>query len=168
MAAETDSLEQHADEIAGLRGQVSMLDEYISTGQIVATTTAAAPTLIVTDTWHDTGAMTGTGWGKGSGYFKYRLLPDGTVMVAAKDLTIAGGAAVADGTTILSAANGLPAAYAPVTNKIIPAYSDVLKVNGGAFEAAAFKFVNDGSVQCLGFSTAATTADCYAVFPVDI
>jgi hypothetical protein len=130
--------------------------------------TFADPTFITTDSWHDVGSMTAS-WSKASGFFKYKLLPgDGMVMVAAQGL-IPG--TVADGTTILAAANGLPTGYRPTTNKPIVADTNQIKVNAvgtGAFENARLNFITDGSVTCSGFGTAATFANCYGIFPLDI
>lgn len=130
--------------------------------------TPAFPTFITTDSWHNTGAMTAS-WGKGTGFFKYKLLPgDGMVMVAAQGLVPG---TVADGTTILTAANGLPAGYRPSTNKPVVADTNYLKtapVGTGSFENARLNFNSDGSVQCSGFGTAATFCNCYGTFPLDI
>ena len=162
MAAETESLEQHADEIAGLRGQVSMLDEYLSTGQIVSSSTAGAPSLILTDTWHDTGSLA-NGWSKGSGFFKYQLTSRNTVAVSVRSIVPG---TDTDGTTICTGGNGLPAAYRPLNAKAVPAWTDAVR-SGPA--ATALVFETDGSVQCYGIAVAATTTDIpYAEFPLDI
>ena len=169
MAVDTYTLEQAEEDIAQLRGDVSQKEENLTiTGQLTATGgTAGSPSLITTDTWHDTGALQSS-WGKGSGYFKYQLLANGMVAVAAKDLNCSG-ATVTDGTTILSAANGLPTGYQPAANHTVPAYADVTRVASGSNnESAALKFVSDGSVQCLGIAAAATLVSCYAIIPIDI
>lgn len=116
--------------------------------------------------WTSVGTMTG-GWSKASGFFMYRRLMPGVVAIAAKDLQCTG-ATVANGTTILAVAQGLPGSYQPSTNKVLVAYCDVLKVSGIGYEAAALKFVNDGSVQCLGVSTGATILSCYGLLYTDI
>jgi hypothetical protein len=120
------------------------------------------------DTWHDTGSMT-NGWGKGTGYFKYRLLLPGVVIVAAKDLTCTT-ATVADGTTILTAANGLnPNSYQPAANHIVNAWTDQTRIAVGSnVESCGLKFITDGSVQCLGVGGSATTLNCYGLVFTDI
>lgn len=130
--------------------------------------TSAFPTFITTDTWHDTGGLANS-WGKGTGFFKYKLLPgDGMVMVAAQGLNPG---TVADGTVICVAANGLGAAWRPATAKAMVADTNQIKVNGvgtGAFENARLNFLPDGSITCSGFGTAATYCNCYGTFPLDI
>jgi hypothetical protein len=119
--------------------------------------------------WTDTGSMTGSGWGKGSGYFRYKLLMAGVVVVAVKDLTISGTATVADGTTILSAANGLNSGYRPGANQIRNAWTDEERIAVGSnVESCGLKFVTDGSVQCLGIGPVATTLNCAALLFTDI
>jgi hypothetical protein len=166
VAVDAYTLEQAEEDIAELRGDASQKEENLTiTGQLTATGgTAAGPTLITTDTWHDTGAMKSS-WGKGTGYFKYKLLADGNVQIAAKGLTTG---TVVDFTEILSAANGLPAGYQPTTSKHFPCYTDNIKAGSATFEVAALLFAADGSVQCLGFNTSATVAHCYAIMPIDI
>jgi hypothetical protein len=127
--------------------------------------TAANPTVVTTDTWHDTGSLTAS-WGKGSGFFKYTLLPSNMVAVCAQGLTVG---TVSDPTTILSAANGLPAAYRPTTAKPLVADTNFLKtapVGSGSFENARLIFNTDGSVSVTGFGLSATFANCYGVFPL--
>jgi hypothetical protein len=114
----------------------------------------AVESLVGTDSWHDTAGMA-NGWGKGTGYFKYTLIVPGLVGVAWDGLTLG---TVADGTTILSAANGLPSGYRPAVGRKLCSTTDVIKVNGAAFEMASFEFESGGSVQCFGFGTAATYA----------
>lgn len=117
--------------------------------------------------WTDTGGMTGT-WSKASGYFKYKFIGKGIVMVAAQNL-IPG--TVADGTTILTAANGLAAAYRPAGPKQLPCTSNFIKtapVGSGSFEGSWFEFEAGGSVQCFGFGTAATFANCFGIFTTDL
>jgi hypothetical protein len=127
--------------------------------------TVSVPTLITTDSWHDTGAMA-SGWSK-TGYFKYTLLPNGMIAVAC--LLTPDGTATnkPDGSTILSAANGLPAAYRPSSNKLVAAWCNALRTGavGTATESAGLSFITDGSVQCYGVAAAATSFALHGVFP---
>jgi hypothetical protein len=129
--------------------------------------TVSVPTLITTDSWHDTGAMA-SGWSK-TGYFKYTLLPNGWVGVAAK-LTPDGTATnKPDGSTILSAANGLPSAYRPATNKLVAAYVDIQRldsVHTTNSNGIGLSFITDGSVQCFGIAATATSCIVHAAFPI--
>ena len=174
MPAEDATLEEAHDLIAQVRGELTQKEEQqeittlIVDGQLTATGgTVTAPTLITTDTWTDTGAMA-TGWSK-TGYFKYSLLNNGWVGVAAK-LTPDGTATnKPDGSTILSAANGLPAAYRPVTNKLVAAYVDIQRldaVHTTNSNGIALSFITDGSVQCFGVAATATSMICHASFPI--
>jgi hypothetical protein len=167
------TLDQAEEDIADLRGDSSSKEEFqeittlIVDGQLTATGgTAATPTLITTDSWTDTGAMA-SGWSK-TGYFKYTLLPDGWVGVAAVLSPDGTATNKPDGSTILVAANGLPAAYRPSTNKLIPAYCNALRTGavGTATESAALSFITDGSVQCYGIAAAATSCIVHASFPI--
>ena len=166
MATESYSLEQAEDDIAQVRGELSQKEENLTiTGQLTATCgTVSVPTLITTDTWTDTGTMA-TGWSK-TGYFKYTLLNNGWVGVAAK-LT-SDGTNNGDGTTILVAANGLPSAYRPATNKLMPAYCNSQKIAAGSNnESAGLSFITDGSVQCFGIAaTSGTSIILHASFPI--
>jgi hypothetical protein len=168
------TLDQAEEDIADLRGDSSTKEEFqeittlIVDGQLTATGgTAAAPTLITTDSWNDTGAMA-SGWSK-TGYFKYTLLANGWVGVAAK-LTPDGTATnKPDGSTILSAANGLPAAYRPATNKMVAAYVDIQRLDSvltSNSNGIGLSFITDGSVQCYGVAAAATSMVCHASFPI--
>ena len=122
------------------------------------------PTLIQTDTWHTLTSFA-TGWSVG-GYCKYTLLPDNAVRLAFQALTPDGTATnKPDGSTILSAANGLPAKYRPATNHRLAAFCDVIR---GPSEAPALQFQTDGSIQCFGIAAASTRVDFYADMPIDI
>ena len=120
----------------------------------------------VDSSWTDTGSMS-AGWGKGTGFFKYKMILPGVVMFVAQGLTC-GSATVLDGTTILSNANGFAAGYRPGTAKTFPAYSDTLKVspNTASFpEAAALQVQSGGGVQCIGIGAAATLVHCWESSP---
>jgi hypothetical protein len=136
------------------------------------TTTLASHTStlasIDTDSWQDTAGMT-AGWGKGSGFFKFRKIFPDLVIFFAQGLTCSG-ATVADDTTILSGANGFPSGYRPSTAKAFMAYTDDLKVgiHSGPAEAAQLAIQTGGSVQCRGIGTSATVLNCWGIFPTDI
>lgn len=86
---ETYTLEQAEEDIAELRGQVSLLDEVLITtdvqtgtleasGVVTATGgTQATPTLITTDNWNSLGAPSGVTVTRA----RYKLLPFGFVVV---------------------------------------------------------------------------------------
>lgn len=116
--------------------------------------------------WIDTGSMTG-GWGKGSGFFRYKYLTQGVTAIAAKALTLG---TVADGTTILTNANGLPAGVAPGSAQQLLASTNSLKgspVTSGGFEPAWLEFEPAGSVQCFGCVLAATFLNCFGLIFTD-
>jgi hypothetical protein len=94
-------------------------------------------------------------------YAKYRLTINGDLQVRFKGLTTG---TVVDGTNVWNA-GALPSAYQVPDNHRVVCYSDALK-SSGTFEASAFEFAPDGSIQCYGFATSATRADLYAVIPL--
>lgn len=170
MATETYTLDQAEEEVAALRSDAAAKEEQqeittlIVDGQLTATGgTTAAPTLITTDTWQDSGALA-SGWSKSSGYFRWTLLSNGWVGVA---INIApDGTNSTDGTTILTAANGLGPAYRPATNKLVAGYVDVQRLVGSNSEAAGLSFHNDGSVACWGIAGGARSVILYGSFPI--
>ena len=105
------------------------------------------------------------GKSSGAGYFKYRRIANSVWLVSADRLNC-NGATVADGTTILTAGNAGWAS--PASNHLLAAYCDALKTAGTQFESASLRFNSDGSVSCLGISTAATTVSCHGLLFVDI
>lgn len=117
--------------------------------------------------WTDTGAMAAS-WGKGVGYFKYKLMLPGIVAIAAKALTVG---TVADGTTILSNANGLQAGYTPGSAQQLVASTNSLKtspVNASFLEPCWLEFEPGGGVQCFGVQSSATFLNCFGVIYTDI
>jgi hypothetical protein len=124
--------------------------------------TITNPTVVTTDTWHETGGLE-SGWGKGSGFFKYTLLPNNMVAVCAQGLTIG---TVADTTPILSAANGLPPAYQPTTPKSLVADTNNIKAGSATYENARLTFNTDGSVIISGFNLNATYCNLNGIFPL--
>lgn len=123
--------------------------------------------LVPGDTMHDMGTMT-AGWSKATGFIKYTLLLPGVVGIAIKDLQCTG-ATVTDGTTIVGSGQGLPSGYQPATNKTLVAYCDVLRiVSGSNNEAAALRFINDGSIQCVGIAASATIVSCYGLLFINV
>jgi hypothetical protein len=117
--------------------------------------------------WTDSGSLT-AGWGKGSGYFRWKLILPGVVGIAVKDLTV--GTTTTDGTTILSAANGLTG-YTGSTNKRLSAYVDIQRLDAVHTtnpNGVALSFITDGSVQCYGVAASATILSCYGLYFKDI
>jgi hypothetical protein len=117
--------------------------------------------------WTDTGSLT-SGWGKGSGYFKYRKLLPGVVLIAAKALTVG---TVADATQILSNANGLGSGYQPAAAQQLNATTNSLKtspVNASFLEPAWLEFEPGGGVQVFGVQSSATFLNCFGLIYTDI
>jgi hypothetical protein len=119
----------------------------------------------VYDSWQDTGGLQ-NGWGKGTGFFKFVHILPRLVLWHAEGLTCSG-ATVADGTVILSSANGFTTGYRPPAAHTFPAYTDDLKVgtHSGPAEAAQLAVQTDGSVQVRGVGTSATTLSSWGIFP---
>lgn len=122
----------------------------------------------VAESWHDLVGFA-TGWSV-SGFAKYRLNPvNGCLDIAIRNLAHNGTTANPDGTIILIAANGLPAAYRPASARRLTAWTDFLRANGAAFEAAGLELETDGSIQCYGMAVANLRVDCYmSGIPLDI
>jgi hypothetical protein len=162
--------EQSEEDIATLRGQVDKLAEYAELGTLVVTVTevardpATSTSPATQETWHETGSLT-NGWTK-NGFFKYRMLPFNSVQIAANNLNC-NAATNTDGTTICSAANGLPTVYRPTSNFRLQATCDQLRVNVGT-EGCALVVNSDGSFNIFGVAGAATRFDCHAIFPLGI
>ena len=114
--------------------------------------------------WTETGSLA-NGWGKGSGYFKYRRFFTNMWLIAAKDLNCASGTKTND-TTILTTANA--GWSAPATNHILPAFCDAARTGTYGLEVPSLTFVNDGSVRCLGVAGGAQTLSCYGWLFIDI
>jgi hypothetical protein len=97
------------------------------------------------ETWHNLGAPI-AGWTV-NGRARYKMLADsGLVLIELQNIALPG-APPADGTTIWTTANGLPAAYRPaLASGRNPAY-----YNGGAGgEHPAWQFATDGSINVYG------------------
>ena len=121
-----------------------------------------SPTLeffVLQETWHSFGSMV-AGWSNSVG--RYRLLPDGCVAVQFQNIGVPA-TKPADFTTIITAANGLPAAYQP---SIICRYASYWNPGGGS-ESAGLVFNTDGSIQVFGVaSTTITRMDLHCIiFP---
>ena len=116
--------------------------------------------VLTCDDWQTMPAMS-SGWTVG-GAASYRLNPDNSVTFAFRDLVPAG--TPSDGTTIW--ANGsLPAAYQPLHNTRLNAYTDVLRQPTGVAEACALEIGTAGNITCFGVANAATRVDMYATMP---
>ena len=155
--------------------EIKILDDTITAGTASDTTLTAAQIITplisaVTpgdntggaETWHDLTTMS-NGWSIG-GHAAYTMLPSGWLGVAFKDLVPG---TDTDGTVIFSAANGLPAAYAPANNHRVACYTQQQRVSGATVETAALEFETDGSIQCFGVAGASTRLDLYAAIPLN-
>jgi hypothetical protein len=112
VAGDPYTIEEAADHIGLLRGQMTTLAEYISTGTLIVTGTITAtggtpgtPTLIRTDAWQSLGTLAGYTVVIG----RYRLTTDNCVEL---DIKVTGSGTQA---TTVTFANTLPAAYQPAT-----------------------------------------------------
>lgn len=116
------------------------------------------------DPWQNMGSPT-SGWGIG-GHAQFRRSADGCLIVAFKDLTVG---TATNGTTVWSAANGLPPGYAPQNSHRLVAYCDrtAMWSTANITEMSALEFQTDGSVTCLGIGGTATRLDLYGIFPID-
>jgi hypothetical protein len=120
---------------------------------------------IATD-WANFGSMS-NGWSVGA-YAKYRLDYSGNLCLTMRLNT---GTTTTDGTTIWSAANGLPSGFRPVSARLIAASTDH-QSNPGSLgsESAGIMLQTDGSILCYGLAGAAnvTRLDVHGVYPIDI
>lgn len=114
----------------------------------------------ITDTAHTFGTLSNS-WAIGSGgQAKYRLNALGELQISMINLSPG---TKTDGTQIWTAANGLPAGWAPVTSRRVTAMA-----NAEAAETCGLSFNSDGSITVFGISgTSATRFDCCATFPRD-
>ena len=168
MSVQPYTVDDAADDIAQMRGELTAKEEQ----QTVSTINVGAVTIDASSGPLGTGDVTGpetgwttigsmaSGWSKTSGIFSYRMFPGGLVAIKCQNI-VPDGTNVADGTTIVTTANGLPAAYRPANVQRLVGWGDAGKSNGSFFESCGFQFQTDGSVQCFGFSTAARRADVY-------
>jgi hypothetical protein len=123
---------------------------------------AQAPGGTLADTWHNITTVSGMTI-NGGGHIAYTKKPDNTVAVEVLNVTTN---STADGSTIVTAGNGLPAAYRPLNEKRRTLLYANAKSTVGSYPDAGFAFQTDGSIQCYGFP-AATRIDGYMVFPLD-
>lgn len=150
----------NAQRLDALVGRTGTLESQVATLQ------AQVTALQGDASWTDTGGLTNS-WGKGTGYLRYKLISPGWVALAAQALTIG---TDTDGTTIITAANGLPTGYRPGGPKQIMASTNALRTGavGTATEPCWLEIQSGGSIQCFGIAVAATFLNCFAAFPIDI
>ena len=116
--------------------------------------------------WTDTGSMN-SGWGKGSGFFRYKKILPSVVAIAVKGLTVG---TVADATTILTNANGLPSGYQPAGAQQLVASTNSLKtspVNASFLEPCWLEFEPGGGAECFGVQSSATFLNCFGLIFTD-
>jgi hypothetical protein len=100
------------------------------------------------ETWHNLGAPI-AGWAVSIA--RYRILSDSALVLVEFQNVQPPAAAPADGTTIWTAANGLPAPYPPNNNTRISCYANAVAAASGV---PAFQFQNDGSITVYGIHNA--------------
>jgi hypothetical protein len=107
------------------------------------------------EVWHSLGTPA-AGWTNNQ-IAEYKLLADaGGVAIRIRDLSPPG-AKPADGSVVWTAANGLPAAWAPVAGTRAVCYS-----NNIGTETPVLEFESDGSIEVYGIGgTTCTRLDCY-------
>lgn len=108
-------------------------------------------------TWQTLGAMA-NGWTFGGGSHKYRLLADNTVDVIMQNMLPG---TTANGTQILTAANGLQVGWRPP--QVI--WKNV-RADAMAGQTPAIQVNSDGSMYCWGCAVGATRWDAYFNFPM--
>jgi hypothetical protein len=153
-ASEVYTLEQAEEDIAQLRGDATIKEEFqeITTLVVDGTITAAggtssSPTLITTDTWHSLGTLTGAT----INVAKYKLLSIGFVYIWI-DITFG----VSTGVSTLTFSNSLAAAYQPL-NADADVRSPMMSLTNAA-AALSRIFVgqaggsNPGAVQMIGLA----------------
>jgi hypothetical protein len=160
-ASEVYTLEQAEEDIAGLRGEVSMLDEILITSDVQTATleasgavtatggTQAAPTLITTDSWNSLGTPANVTVTRA----RYKLLPFGFVVVQFNvNVTVAA--------ATITFPNNVPAACFPDVDIRQP-----LSFNAAA-SAIPRAFVNstNGQVQIVGLGGANVTGQIDGTF----
>jgi hypothetical protein len=104
---------------------------------------------LVSDVWQSFGSLAIGGWTVSSA--KYKQLAD-SGLVAVRIQNLAPSTHPADGTTIWSSGNGLPAAYRPAITTRIACYSQ----NAGS-ETPALSFETDGSITVYGLGGTTST-----------
>lgn len=174
-SSEQYTLEQAEEDIATLRGQVDLLTEYIATATLVATDvqsvtaeisgaitatggTAAAPTLITTDSWNSLGTLTGYTVGTA----RYRLTTDGEVEI---DVSVTSGGSNS-GTTTFS--TDLPTGYIPTTSHTFP-MSSTRAVTAADVWPRLFVTASTGAVQVVTTANVANGVrlDCTVRCPLN-
>jgi hypothetical protein len=115
--------------------------------------------------WANMGSMSAS-WTVG-GLAKWRLTGDGLLVLAWRNLNPG---TLTDGTTIWSAANGLPAAARPATLKVIGGVTDHMSNPSSlGTESCAVVLNTDGSVQVQGLAGASVTRlDVCGTYPIDV
>jgi hypothetical protein len=107
-------------------------------------------------TWQTFGALA-NGWAKAGGSYKYRLMGDNSVEVIMQNMTVG---TSANGTTIITSANGLQVGWRPPMTMWKPVRADAM---GG--HSPSMQINTDGSMQCDG-AVAAARWDLYCNFPM--
>jgi hypothetical protein len=130
-------------------------------GNIVAINPTATPQ--VPETLHNLTPFA-AGYSVG-GSATYRMTAEGRLEINFRNLAHDGVTANPDGTVILTAANGLPAVYRPVSARRFPVYCNILRAG---VSGAAIEVETDGSIQCYGQAQACTRVDGYATLPLDV
>lgn len=115
------------------------------------------------ETWHNITVIAGGFSINPGGHVSYILRADNQVEMEVQNCVTV---STADGSTIVTAANGLPAAYRPLAEKIRPLAYSVTKSTVGAYPGACFAIETDGSIQCRGFA-AADQIDGQFRYPLD-
>lgn len=113
------------------------------------------------ETWQDTAGLA-NGWGKGTGFWKFVHILPRLVMFHVEGITTG---TVADGTTILTSANGFPAGYRPPAAHTFAVFTDNIKTGTATYEMAMIAVQTDGSVTIRGFNTSATVMSGAGLFP---
>jgi hypothetical protein len=150
------------------------LDRHIAThgGGTLDDRVAALEALTGSGTMSDRGTLTESGslsnsWTKngGDGYFKYQRIGR-LCFIFVRNLYPA---TTADGTVVLSAANGLPSSCRPAKTVSLEVNTNALKAGPGTpgVMTASLHFEADGSVTCWGIQMQATYVDCFGSFNID-
>ena len=168
MAIELYTLEQAEDEISELRGLVDRMGEVLGASGVIitiqGTLAAVDPVNGGPETLHSLSGFA-TGFSVG-GSVQYEMLPFGNyVSFVARNIAYNGTGTSTDGATILTVANGLPAAYRPSTAKRLAATANLLRQpSAGVFESCAVEIEPDGSLQIYGLANGATRIDCHGIY----
>jgi hypothetical protein len=120
--------------------------------------------------WHNLSGFA-AGWSVGI-QVRYRFTIDNMVEIEFVDLAHDGVTGNPDGSTILSAANGLPTGFKPVSGPLrFPVYCNQIRVIAAGppttSSGAALEIEQNGSIQCFGMAQACTRVDGGFRFPID-